>query len=43
MFLHLQKKVMLAAVEKLPQLQIFNMEKIDPQARLDGGDVLHTG
>jgi len=34
---------MLSAVENIPQLQIFNMEDIDTQARLDGGDVLHTG
>ena len=39
----LQKKEMLSAVENIPQLQIYEMDQLNAEARLDGGDVLYTG
>ena len=34
---------MQSAVEKIPELKVHVMEDIDPEARLDGGDILFTG
>ena len=39
----MQKKEILAAVRKISSLNVFIMDEIDSNARLDGGDVLFTG
>lgn len=43
LFQFMQKKEILAAVRKISSLNVFIMDEIDSNARLDGGDVLFTG